>query len=243
MHGKACEPLGESFHVLSHEQRCRHDHRHLLAVLHGFERGTHRDLGLAVADVAAEKPVHRNRPLHVSLDLIDGGQLVEGLGERESVFELALPRGVGRKRVALALHARAIELDELDRDVAHRLACLALRCRPVAAAHLAQRRGLAADVARDEVELVGGNVELVARVAALIGRVLEHEKLALALHRVAAAARDFAADELDELADAVGLVHDEIASLQLQGVDDVFALAGELLGLSGVVAGAATEEL
>src|SRR3712207_8908501 len=55
----------------------------LLAVLHRLERGPHRDLGLAVADVAADQPVHRDGLLHVPLDLLDRGELVRRLGVRE----------------------------------------------------------------------------------------------------------------------------------------------------------------
>jgi hypothetical protein len=47
--------------VLLHEQRRGHEHGHLLAVLHGLERGAYGDLGLAVADVAADDAVHRDR--------------------------------------------------------------------------------------------------------------------------------------------------------------------------------------
>ncbi len=100
VHRESGEPLGEGLHVLLHEQRRRHEHRDLLAVLNGLERGAHRDLGLAVADVTGEQAVHRDRPLHVGLDLVDGGQLVGRLGERERLLQLALPRGVRREGVA-----------------------------------------------------------------------------------------------------------------------------------------------
>jgi hypothetical protein len=52
LHGEAGEPLGERLEVLLDEQRRRHEHGDLLAVLDRLERGTHRDLGLAEADVA-----------------------------------------------------------------------------------------------------------------------------------------------------------------------------------------------
>jgi hypothetical protein len=64
--GEAGEPLGEAAQVLLGEDRGRHEHRHLLAVLHRLERGADRDLGLAVADVAADQPVHRPDRLHVA---------------------------------------------------------------------------------------------------------------------------------------------------------------------------------
>ncbi len=53
-------PLAEGLEVLVREQRRRDENGHLLAVLHGLERGAHGDLGLAVADVAADDPVHRD---------------------------------------------------------------------------------------------------------------------------------------------------------------------------------------
>ena len=54
VHGEPGEALGEGLEVLPHQQRRRHEHRDLLAVLHRLERGAHRDLGLAVADVARD---------------------------------------------------------------------------------------------------------------------------------------------------------------------------------------------
>ena len=53
--------LGEGLQVLLDEQRGRHEDRDLLAVLDRLERRPDRDLGLAVADVAADEPVHRDR--------------------------------------------------------------------------------------------------------------------------------------------------------------------------------------
>ncbi len=181
LHGEAGEALGERLEVLLDEEGGRDEHRDLLAVLDRLERGAHGDLGLAEPDVARQEPVHRDRLLHVGLDLVDRLQLVGRLGERERLFELALPRRVRAERVALRRHARRVELDELDRDVADGPARLALRLRPVAAAHLREGRRLAADVLRQQVELIGRDVELVAGVPALGRRVLEDEVLADAL--------------------------------------------------------------
>jgi hypothetical protein len=61
--------------------------RHLLAGLHGDERGAHRDLGLAEADVAADDAVHRLLGPGRSSTLRDGLGLVGGLLEREGVGE------------------------------------------------------------------------------------------------------------------------------------------------------------
>ena len=47
--------------VLERQDRRRRQERDLLAVHHRFERRAHGHFGLAVADVAAEQPVHRRR--------------------------------------------------------------------------------------------------------------------------------------------------------------------------------------
>ena len=145
--------------------------------------------------------------------------------------------------MALGGHARAVELHQFDGDVSNSLARLALGRGPVAAAHFAQPRSLATDIPAQQVELVGGNVELVPGVSALIGRVLDDEELPLRLDRVSSTRRHLALHEFDEPADSVRVVHHEIAGLELQRINDVFAAARELLDLAGVVAGRATVEL
>ena len=85
----------------------RHEHRHLLAVLDRLERGPHRHLGLAVADVAAQQPVHRPRLLHVLLDLFGRRDLVVRRLVRELGLELPLPLGVRRIRRAQPRPSRA----------------------------------------------------------------------------------------------------------------------------------------
>ena len=154
-HREAAHPLGERGEVLGDQQRGRHQHRDLLAVLDRLERRPYGDLGLAVADVAADQAVHRDDAPHVGLDLVDRAQLVGGLVERERVLELALPRGVRAEGVALGGLPGGVELDQLGRDLAHRLAGAALALGPVGAAEPVEAGLLAADVAGDLVERVG----------------------------------------------------------------------------------------
>ena len=219
--GEPGEAGGERRVVLRDEQRRRHEHRDLLAVLDGLEGGAHGDLGLAVADVAADEAVHRDKLLHVGLHLGDGGELVRGLDVAERVLEFPLPGGVGAERVALGRLAGGVELDELTGDLPDGLAGLRLALGPVGAAHLVERRGLRAHVAAELVELVHRDEQPVAGLAAFAGRVLDDEV-------VAGGALDGAADELDEPADAVGLVHDGVARLQLERLDGGLAAAGQL---------------
>ena len=103
-----------------------HQDRDLLAVLHRLERRPHRDLGLAVADVAADQPVHRDRPLHVALDLVDGAELVRGLHVREGVLQLALP-GVSGPNAWPGDAIRA----EYSRISSEAICLTALRARPL----------------------------------------------------------------------------------------------------------------
>ncbi len=223
---EAAHPLGERREVLGHQQRGGHQHGDLLALLDRLERGPHRDLGLAVADVAADQPVHRHGAAHVGLDLVDGAQLVGRLVEREGVLELALPRAVRPERVALGRLPRGVQLDQLGRDLADRLAGPALPLGPVGTAEPVQRRLLAADVAGDLVQRVGRHVEPVRRPAALGGAVLEDEVLA-------GGSPDLALLHLDEPTDAVLLVDDVVAGLQLERVDLLLPAGRHLAHVAG----------
>ena len=235
-------PVGEGGVVLLDQQGGRHQDRHLLAVHHRLERGAHRDLGLAVADVAADQPVHRDHLLHVLLDLFDRGQLVRGLDEVERVLQLALPGRVGGERVAAGGLPGGVQLDQLGGDLADGPAGPALALDPVGAAHPVQGRVLAADVAGHLVQRVHRHVEPVGRLAALGRGVLDHQVLPdraghAALHH------------LDVAADPVRGVHDRVAGGQLERVDLVLAadrhLAAGLVGgaLPGQVAAVKTASL
>jgi hypothetical protein len=183
-----------------------------------------RDLGLAVADVAADHAVHRDGLLHVGLDLGDRGELVDGLGESERVLHLGLPRGVRAERIARRRLTFGVERDQFVGDLADRAAGLGLGVDPVAAAEPAQRRGLAADVTRQLVQRIHRDVELVGTAAAPAGRVLEHQIFA-------PGAPDRTFHHLDEPADPVLVVDHQVASGKCQRVDHIAALGGQPLAL------------
>ena len=160
------------------DQQCgRHQDGDLLAVLHGLERGAHRDLGLAVADITADQPVHRDRPLHVALNLVDGAELVGGLHVGKRVLQLALPGCVRPEREPGRGHPGRVEPDQLGGDLPDGLARPALGLGPVRPAQPVQRRRLAAGVLGHLVELVGGHVQPVRRLPAPAGRVLDDQVL------------------------------------------------------------------
>ena len=111
--GTSAQALAEGAEVLLGEDRRRDQHHHLLALGGGLVRGAQRDLGLAVADVAADQPVHRPLGLHVGLDRLDRVELVGGLAVGEGSLELELPLAVGRERVAPARLALGVEVEQL----------------------------------------------------------------------------------------------------------------------------------
>ena len=190
--------------MLLGEDRRRHQQHHLLAVLHRLERGAQRDLGLAVADVAADQAVHRPRRLHVGLDELDRVALVGGLGVRERVLELALPVGVERERVALAALALGVQIQQLAGELLRRPPGPRLDRLPARAAELRQRRmgAAGADVAADLGELVDRH---------------EHPVRARVL-QVQVVARDAGHGlrvEPGEAGDPVVLVDDDVAGAQV----------------------------
>ena len=131
------EALAERRVVLGREDRRRHEHGDLLAVLDRLERGPQGDLGLAVADVADDEPVHRPAGLHVELDLGDGAELVGRLLVREARLHLGLPGRVGREGVAAGGGPRRVQREELLGQVGDGPLDPLLRPQPLGAAELA----------------------------------------------------------------------------------------------------------
>ena len=201
-HRVAGEAVAEGLVVLLGEQRGGHEHGHLLAVLHRLERGPDGDLGLAEADVAAHEAVHRVVGLHVGLHVDDGRELVGRLLVREGLLQLALPRRVLGEGVAGRVEARLVEHDQLLGDLGDDRAHLGLGLLPAVAAEPVERRRLAAGVVADGVDLVGRDVELV------VALVLEQQVVALD-------AADGPLDHAGVAGDAVLVVHDVVAGLEV----------------------------
>ena len=224
---EARHPFGEGLQMLVGQQRGGYQHRDLLAVLDGFERRTDRDLGLAVADVAADHPVHRHRLLHVRLDLGDRGELVHGFGEAERVLHFGLPRGVRTERISCAGLPLGVEGHQLARDLPDRFAGLRFRVGPVAAAQPAQRWRLPTDIPRQLVQRIHWHIELVGLVLPALGRaVLQHQVFA-------PRSADGALGHLHESSDAVLVVDHQVACGQRQRVDGVAAFGGQPSAVGG----------
>ena len=198
------QALGEGAEVLLGEDRRRHEHQHLLAGVGGLEGGAQRDLGLAVADVAADQPVHRALGLHVPLDLLDRLALVARLRVGEGGLEVAQPVRVGREREAAPVAALGVEVEQLAGELLGGAAGARLHRVPARPAELGERRVLAAgaDVARDLRELVDRHEDAV--------RALELE-----VEVVARDAGDALRVEAGEAREPVVLVDDDVAGAQV----------------------------
>ncbi len=94
-HGEILEALGECVEMLIGEHGGRHEHSGLLAVGGGLECGTDGNLGLAEANVATHKTVHRTRRLHIALYSLCGSKLVGGVLVDKRCLKLVLQIGVG----------------------------------------------------------------------------------------------------------------------------------------------------
>ena len=116
------EALAEGQVVLLGEDGRGHQHERLLAALGRLEGGAQGDLGLAVADVAADQAVHRVGRLHVVLDVVDGLGLVVGLLEGEAVLEAARELAVGGEGVAGHGLAGGVRAEQLAGHLGDRLA-------------------------------------------------------------------------------------------------------------------------
>ena len=160
--GEAAEAFGEVLEVLAGEERGGGDDRDLHAGHGGDEGGAQRDLGLAEADVAADEAVHGLAGFEVLEHVVDGGELVVGLGVGEAGAEF-FPGVVvgGREDGALAERALGGDADEAFRHVADAGLEARLLRLPGAAAEAVEQALLVA-VAGEELDVLDRQVELVA---------------------------------------------------------------------------------
>ena len=178
--------------------------------------GAHRDLGLAVADVAAHEPVHGSGALHVALDLGGDPQLIVGVGVGEALFEQVLQPVVGGEGEASFELAPGLDLEQVGGQVLDRLARLLGLALPAATAELGQPRRACGGphVAPDQPDPVGGD-EQVAPVE-------------LEVKQVARLPIAFAPDHALETRDPVGDVHHVGSGLEVGEALDREVVAPQL---------------
>ena len=118
--------------VLLGQDRGGHEHGHLLAVHHGLEGGAHGDLGLAVAHVAADQPVHRARGCSMSLLTSSMAVRWSGVSSYGNVPSSSRCHAVSGPKRARGRLARGVELEQLARHLLDGLLRLRLGASPSA---------------------------------------------------------------------------------------------------------------
>ena len=173
-HRKGGEAPGEGPGVLPREQRGRHQDSHLFAVHGDLEGGPHGDLGLAVADVAADQQVHGMRLLQRLGDLLDRPLLVGCFLILETGGKGFRLRAVGREGVAGGDRADRVQVEQIFGQFFDRPFGPFGGAHPGRAAQPIQA-GMAAfhaDIFLDQVEPVERHIDFVA------ARIREFQKIA-----------------------------------------------------------------
>ena len=118
-HRKVLHPLDKGIVVLLGQDGGGNQVDHLLSLLDRLEGRPESDLGLSVAHVAADQPVHDLPALHVLFCVLDGGKLVVGLLIGEHLFKFLLPDRVLPVNEALGVLAGGVKLHQLLCDLPH----------------------------------------------------------------------------------------------------------------------------
>ena len=105
--------------MLLGKYRGRHKEDDLVPLLHDLEGRAKRNLGLAVADIAADQAVHDLSLLEVLLHIGNRLQLVSGLRIGEEFFEFGLPHRVRAVAMSLLLEPRGVKGHQFLCDFTH----------------------------------------------------------------------------------------------------------------------------
>ena len=98
--------------MLFGQHRGRHQDGNLAAILDHLEGGPDRHLGLAVADIAADQPVHRLGAGQIVDGVVDGLVLARGLVKGKRFFEFLVELARRRKGTALPNFTLGIDVEQ-----------------------------------------------------------------------------------------------------------------------------------
>ena len=196
---KALKALDEIGVMLARQQRRRCDDRDLHARHRGDERGAHRHLRLAEADIAADQPVHRLARGEVLEHFGDDALLVLGFLIGKAVDKARIDARLDLGDIGGAQGTLGGGLHQLARNRLDAFLELGTSPLPGFAAQLVERDALAfGAVAGEHVDILDRHIELV---AARIGQP----------HAVVRALADRDRDQPLIAADAMVDMHDQVA--------------------------------
>ena len=141
-HWEVFQPLAKRLVVLVCEHSGRHEHSHLLRVAGRLERRPHRNLGLAEANIAADKAVHGPLSLHVGLHVCGCLELVGGVLVKETRLQFMLHERVLAESIALFVAPLGIKLDQVTGNVLYLFLRPLLQVLPLPCAKMAEPRRL-----------------------------------------------------------------------------------------------------
>ena len=103
--------------MLQCQNRCRHQHRNLLAIGGSLECCTNSNLGLSKSYITAYQPIHRAFRLHISLDSLGSLGLVRCILPLERCLQRLLQITIRREGKTLTRLTLGIESDKFSRDI------------------------------------------------------------------------------------------------------------------------------
>ena len=136
---------------------CRGENCDLFVVHDRFERRAERHFRFAVADVAADKPVHHAPFFHIVLDFADGAILVVGQVVFEIFLEFALPRRIGGIFISFLLFAFLIKFQQVEGKFTYRRLRFFFGFFEFVAAEFIEFRRFSARKLRQHIHLVDGH--------------------------------------------------------------------------------------
>src|SRR5262245_32677221 len=137
---KCRKPLFERFEMLIAKNGGWRQYRNLFPVPYRLESRAHRYFGLAIANIAADQPVHRHWRLYIPFNVDYGRKLVRCLLVLKCFFKFFLPFRVWGKRITVGHFAFRVKFQKLLGHVADRALSARLSSDPSRPAELVQLR-------------------------------------------------------------------------------------------------------
>ena len=150
--------------VLRCQNGGRYQVRHLISAHDRLKGRTHRNLGLSISHITAQKPIHGMRLFHIRLDLFNAAQLIVRLLIKKGRLKITLPLAVLCKCNTGNLTALGIKRDQFFCHVLGRRLDALLGIAPLGAAQLVDLDpgSLGRRMLKHHVKLVGGYVQNIA---------------------------------------------------------------------------------
>ena len=219
-------PFSKRGQMLLHEQGGWYENGNLFSILHCFEGCPDGDFGLAIADIAADQPVHGDSTFHIPLDFIDRAELIGCFDVLEGIFEFMLPWRVRSKCIALRRLACCIESNEFASNLFNGFAGMTFGFLPISTSQAMHARCFTTDITCDQIQLVHGNEQSVRWLTAFARGIFNNQIFSLST-------RDCPCDHFNIAANTMVLVNNKIARFESEWVDRAAPLAGHATHVLG----------